>query len=137
MSDGKTVLIVDDEDALREFAAKLIEKRGYGVLTAANGADALAVLKSGARIDLVVLDVMMPGLDGLQTLEQIRQLEIENLFVILLTARSDDAEVLGGYKRGADYYITKALKPAELLNVIDYLIGSLPPEERARLEAAL
>ena len=137
MSDGKTVLIVDDEDALREFAAKLIEKRGYGVLTAASGSDALAVLKSGARIDLVVLDVMMPGLDGLQTLEQIRRLGIENLFVILLTAQSNDAEVLGGYKRGADYYITKPLRPAELLNVIDYLIGGLPPDERAKLEAAL
>lgn len=136
-SNGKTVLVVDDEDSLRDFAAKLIEKRGYGVLTAADGADALAVLKSGASVDLVVLDVMMPGLDGLQTLEQIRKLGLKNLFVILLTARSDDAEVLGGYKKGADYYITKPLKPAELLNVVDYLIGSLSPEERSRLESAL
>jgi DNA-binding response OmpR family regulator len=134
---GKTVLIVDDEESLRELAAKLIERRGYGVLTAASGADALAVLKSGAPVDLVVLDVMMPGLDGLQTLAEIRKLERANLFVILLTAQSDDAEVLGGYKKGADYYITKPLKPAELLNVVDYLIGGLSPEERSRLEAAL
>jgi two-component system OmpR family response regulator len=132
----KTVLVVDDEDSLRDFAAKLIEKRGYRVLTAANGNDALAVVKSGVGVDLVVLDVMMPGLDGLQTLEQMRSLQ-PGLFVILLTARTGDSEVLGGYKQGADYYITKPLRPAELLNIIDYLIGSLSPEERTRIESTL
>jgi DNA-binding response OmpR family regulator len=137
MSSGsKTVLVVDDEDSLREFAAKLIEKRGYEVLTAANGNDALAVLKSGVGIDLVVLDVVMPGLDGLQTLAQMRKLE-PGLCVILLTARAQDAEVIGGYEQGADYYITKPLRPAELLNIVDYLIGSLSPEERSRLESTL
>ena len=133
---NKTVLVVDDEDSLREFAAKLIEKRGYKVLTAANGNDALAVLKSGVGVDLVVLDVMMPGLDGLQTLAEIRNLQ-PGVFVILLTARSEDSEVLGGYKQGADYYITKPLRPAELLNIVDYLIGSLSPEERSRIETTL
>ena len=133
---GKTVLVVDDEDSLREFAAKLIEKRGYKVLAAASGSDALAVLKSGIGVDLVVLDVMMPGLDGLETLAQIRALQ-PGVFVILLTARSGDSEVLGGYKQGADYYITKPLRPAELLNIIDYLIGSLSPEERSRIESTL
>jgi DNA-binding response OmpR family regulator len=135
-ADRKTVLVVDDEDSLRDFAAKLIEKRGHRVLTAANGNDALAVLKSGASVDLVVLDVVMPGLDGLQTLAQIRNLQ-PNPYVILLTARSEDREVLGGYKQGADYYITKPLRPAELLNIVDYLIGALSPEERSRLETTL
>jgi DNA-binding response OmpR family regulator len=133
---NKTVLVVDDEDSLREFAAKLIEKRGYKVLTAGNGNDALAVVKSGVGVDLVVLDVMMPGLDGLETLAQIRALQ-PGVFVILLTAQSGDSEVLGGYQQGADYYITKPLRPAELLNIIDYLIGSLSPEERSRIEATL
>lgn len=132
----KTVLVVDDEDSLRELAAKLIEKRGYEVLTAASGNDALAVLKSGVAVDLVVLDVVMPGLDGLETLKQIRTLKA-GLSVILLTARDEDAEVMGGYEQGADYYITKPLRPAELLNIVDYLIGSLSPEERSRLETTL
>jgi DNA-binding response OmpR family regulator len=132
----KTVLVVDDEDSLREFAAKLIQKHGYKVLTAASGNDALAVLRSGVGVDLVVLDVVMPGLDGLQTLAEIRNLQA-GVFVILLTARSGDNEVLGGYKQGADYYITKPLRPAELLNIIDYLIGSLSPEERSRIESTL
>ena len=133
----RTVLVVDDEDSLRNYAAKLIQKRGYSVLTAGGGTDALAIMKSGANVDLVVLDVVMPGLDGLQTLEQIRALGRPNLFVILLTAQSGDADVLGGYKNGADYYITKPLQPSELLNIIDYLIGDLPAEERSRIEAAL
>jgi DNA-binding response OmpR family regulator len=60
-----------------------------------------------------------------------------NPYVILLTARSEDREVLGGYKQGADYYITKPLRPAELLNIVDYLIGALSPEERSRLETTL
>ena len=137
MSSRRTVLVVDDEESLRTYAAKLIEKRGYKVLTAGSGADALAVMNSGADVDLVVLDVVMPGLDGLETLEQIRGLGHTNLFVILLTAQSKDADVLGGYKKGADYYITKPLQPSELLNIVDYLIGDLPPEERSRLEAAL
>ena len=137
MPSPRTVLVVDDEDSLRTYAAKLIQKRGYHVLTAGSGTDALAIMKSGADVDLVVLDVVMPGLDGLQTLEQIRALGRPNLFVILLTAQSGDADVLGGYKKGADYYITKPLQPSELLNIIDYLIGDLPAEERSRIEAAL
>ena len=123
----KTVLVVDDEDSLRDFAAKLIEKRGYGVLTAANGTDALAILKSGARIDLVVLDVMMPGLDGLQTLEQIRKLEIENLFVILLTARSDDARS-SRLQNGADLHPKR--ESARVLKRRRRLIGSSRREPR-------
>ena len=134
---SRTVLVVDDEESLRNYAAKLIQKRGYKVLTAGSGADALAIMKSGAEVDLVVLDIVMPGLDGLQTLEQIRALGRQNLFVILLTGQSNDADVLGGYKKGADYYITKPLQPSELLNIVDYLIGDLPAEERSRIEAAL
>src|SRR5215470_5305506 len=94
----KTVLVVDDEEALRDYAAKLIEARGYVVLTAGDGAEALALLTQGTRIDLIVLDVVMPGLDGLQTLEQIRTLGYTRLPVVLLTAQSEDEQILGGYQ---------------------------------------
>jgi CheY-like chemotaxis protein len=137
MSSNRTVLVVDDEESLRAYAAKLIGKRGYHVLTAAGGAEALAIMKSGAEVNLVVLDIVMPGIDGLETLAEIRNLGRKDVFVVLLTAQTGDAQVLGGYKKGADYYITKPLQPSELLNIIDYLIGDLPPEERSRLEAAL
>ena len=137
-ANNKTVLVVDDEEALRNLAAKLIERRGYKVLTAADGNEALAVLAGGAAVDLLVLDVMMPGLDGLQTLERIRkQRGYGELPVILLTAQSRDEDVMGGYKTGADYYITKPLQPAALLNIVDYLIGDLSPDQRAKLESIL
>lgn len=134
----KTVLVVDDEESLRNLAAKLIERRGYKVLTAADGNQALGVLAGDTGIDLLVLDVMMPGLDGLQTLERIRkQRGYAELPVILLTAQSRDEDVMGGYKKGADYYITKPLQPTALLNIVDYLIGDLTPDQRAKLESLL
>ena len=135
--EDKTVLVVDDEEALRDLTARLIEKRGYQVLTAGDGAEALAVLSRGARVDLMVLDVMMPGIDGLDTLEQVRARGYTRLPVILLTAQAQDEQILGGYKKGADCYITKPLQPSMLLNIVDYLIGDLPPAERAKLEPLL
>jgi len=134
---SKTVLVVDDEESLRSFAVKVIEARGYKTLTASNGTEALDVLRGGAPIDLVVLDVVMPGLSGLQTLEEIRKLGRNDLFVVLLTAQAKDEDVMGGYRTGADYYITKPLRPAALANIVDYLIGDLSPAEKAKLEALL
>ena len=133
----KTVLVVDDEEALRTLAAKLIERHGHKVLTAASGTETLDLFAQGAKIDLVILDVMMPGLDGLQTLEALRDQGHSQLPVLLLTAQTGDDDILGGYRRGADCYLTKPLKPSSLLNVVDYLIGDLSPEERARLEPLL
>ena len=135
--EDKTVLVVDDEESLRNYAAKLIHSRGYQVVTAGDGAEALAILTKGTRVDLMVLDVMMPGLDGLQTLEQVRSRGHARLPVILLTAQSADEQVLHGYQQGADCYITKPLVPSTLLNIVDYLIGDLPPAERAKLEPLL
>jgi two-component system alkaline phosphatase synthesis response regulator PhoP len=133
----KTVLVVDDEEALRTLAAKLIATRGYKVVTASNGTEALAILARGGTVDLLVLDVVMPGLDGLQTLEEVRKRGHTDLQVVLLTAQSKDDDVIGGYKKGADCYITKPLQPKVLLNIVDYLIGDLSPEEKAKLEPFL
>ena len=133
----KTVLVVDDEEALRTLAAKLIAKRGYNVLTAASGREALETLQGATPIDLLVLDVVMPGLSGLETLQAIRQHGFKDLPVVLLTAQSKDEHILSGYKQGADCYITKPLQPTQLLNIVDYLVGDLSPSERAQLEPLL
>jgi DNA-binding response OmpR family regulator len=106
------------------LAAKLIEQRGHKVLTAANGTEALAVLAGDVRVDLLVLDVVMPGLDGLQTLEEIRKRwNYTQLPVVLLTGQSKDEDVIGGYKKGADYYITKPFTAKQLLYGIDLVLG--------------
>jgi DNA-binding response OmpR family regulator len=133
---GKTVLVVDDEENLRDFTAALIRKRGHRTLTASDGNQALGLLGSGEAVDLLVLDVVMPGPSGLETLAEIRKLGYD-LPVVLLTGRSRDEDLIGGYQHGADYYITKPLKAPALLNIVDYLIGDLSPEERAELEKRL
>lgn len=132
---GKTVLVVDDEETLRNLAAALIRSRGHATLTAANGREALQTLSNGG-VDLLVLDIVMPGMSGLETLAEIRKLGRE-VPVVLLTGRSSDEDLIGGYEKGADYYLTKPLRPAALLNIVDYLIGDLSPEERTRLEKQL
>jgi CheY-like chemotaxis protein len=133
----KTVLVVDDEEALRTLAAKLIAKRGYNVVTAASGQDALDTLAGDTHIHLLVLDVVMPGLSGLETLQEIRKRGYKDLPVVLLTAQAKDEHILSGYQQGADCYITKPLQPTQLLNIVDYLVGDLSPTERAQLEPLL
>jgi DNA-binding response OmpR family regulator len=133
----KTVMIVDDDASFRIVVAKAIAAHGYKTLAIASGGEAVTALKSGVRVDLLVLDVLMPGLDGFETLAEIRRLGHDKLPVVFLTAKSRDEDVISGYEKGADYYITKPLKPAALLNIVDVLIGDLPPEQRARLEAKL
>jgi CheY-like chemotaxis protein len=133
----KTVLVVDDDEAIRAIATKVIQSRGYRTVTASDGNEALSILKSGTRVDLMVLDVVMPGLDGLRTIEEARKLGFAETPVVLLTAQSKNDDILGGYRKGASFYLTKPLRPAYLVNAVDYLIGDLSAEERTRLELLL
>lgn len=107
-----TILVCDDE---RDIVAALriyLEAEGYRVLTAYDGREALSVVGS-ENVQLVLLDIMMPGLDGLHVLTALR--EEHNLPVILLTAKSEDSDKVLGLNIGADDYITKPFNPVELL----------------------
>lgn len=107
-----TILVCDDERDIVSALRIYLEAEGYGVLTAYDGHEALAVLGQ-EDVQLVLLDIMMPGLDGLQTLKLLR--EELNLPVILLTAKSEDIDKIVGLNLGADDYITKPFNPSELL----------------------
>lgn len=107
----KLILVVDDEPAIARLARLRLQADGYAVMTATNGEDALDTIEE-ARPDLVVLDVMMPGMDGFETLRRIRSQG--QLPVILLTARTSDADKLTGLHGGADDYMTKPFNPDEL-----------------------
>src|ERR1041385_6053265 len=134
----KTILVVDDEENMRVISSRLMEGHGHRALTAENGQKAIDILKSGESVDLVILDVRMPVLDGFQTLFKIRKdLGLASLPVILLTAQSSDEDLMTGYGVGADYYLTKPFKFDQLVNIVDYLIGDLTPDERARLEKTI
>jgi DNA-binding response OmpR family regulator len=107
----KTILVVDDESIVREVVVRYLEREGYGTLEAANG-DAARAMIERRGLDLVVLDVMLPGTDGLELCRWIRS-ESE-LPVIMLTARGEEADRIVGLELGADDYVTKPFSPREL-----------------------
>lgn len=105
------VLVIDDEPAIVRLVRAKLQSDGYGVVTANRGEDGLTLLEQ-ERPDLVVLDLMMPGMDGFETLRRIRA--TAQTPVILLTARAGDPDKLRGLQGGADDYITKPFNPDEL-----------------------
>lgn len=106
------VLIVDDDRFLLENLSKLLHREGWGVKTATSGEDALQAIVQG-KFDLLVLDVGLPGIDGISTCRQLRK--TSNIPVIMLTARSDTMDKVIGLEVGADDYLTKPFEPSELL----------------------
>jgi two-component system, OmpR family, response regulator len=108
----QTVLVIDDDPGLSELLAEYLGGRGYAVETAPDGPSGLARLR-GAGIDLIVLDVMMPGMDGFEVLREVRR--DNRLPVIMLTARGDDMDRIVGLEMGADDYLSKPFNPRELL----------------------
>ena len=113
------ILVVDDEADIRELLRELLGRAGYDVEVAEDGRAALRALFA-ARPDLVVLDVNMPGLDGWQTLERIR--DVSEMPVLMLTARTGELEKVRGLTRGADDYVTKPFGRQELLARIQALL---------------
>ncbi len=115
-ADRRTILVVDDEPHIVRFTAMNLEVEGFNVVTAGNGMEALEALTAGDVIDLVVLDVMMPELDGFETLRRIRA--ESSVPVIFVTVRGDEADRVAGLDLGADDYLTKPFSPRELVSRI-------------------
>ena len=107
----RLVMVVDDEPAIVRLVRAKLQADGYAVITAARGEEALALLDD-ERPELVILDLMMPGMDGFETLRRIR--EVGQIPVIMLTARAGDADKVRGLQGGADDYLTKPFNPDEL-----------------------
>ena len=100
MSSAANILVVDDEPSMRRYLRSLLEADAHKVMTVANGTDAMQQLQEGLTPDVVLLDVVMPGPDGLQTLENMRQLR-PNLKVIMLSCVSDTRKVVQAMRLGA------------------------------------
>src|SRR5690349_15953543 len=96
-SGKRTVLVVDDADDIRTIITVLIQGRGHHVVPAENGKQALQALENGGKVDLILLDVMMPEMDGFETLYRMRERGV-NIPVVMLTARSADADIIKGYQ---------------------------------------
>lgn len=118
---GKILLVDDDEDIL-EFIGYNLNKEGYQVFTASNGNEAIEIAKKEIP-DLIILDVMMPGMDGVETCIQIKEDEkLNHAVVVFLTARNEDYSQIAGLEAGADDYIAKPVKPRVLVAKIKALL---------------
>lgn len=111
MDDAKRILVVDDEPRMRRFIHMNLDLEGYQVLEASNGLEAIKRVREDLP-DLVLLDVMMPEIDGFETLREIRQ--FSNVPVIMLTVKGDEDDKVRGLELGADDYVTKPFGPREL-----------------------
>lgn len=107
-----TILIVDDEQRMRKLVRDYMIREGYVVLEAANGRQALEIFRSDAKISLIILDVMMPEMDGWQVCAEIRK--TSRVPIIMLTAKSDERDELRGFDLGVDEYVTKPFSPRTL-----------------------
>jgi DNA-binding response OmpR family regulator len=120
---GNTILVVDDSPDIALISARMLTSRGFATVTSNDGAEAL-VLVARQRPSLILLDVMMPGMSGLDVLRALKaDPNTATIPVIMVTAKTTDDDVLSGYQQGADYYITKPFTADELIYGVNLLLG--------------
>ena len=128
------VLVVDDDEINRLLLQRVLEGRGFTVEAVRTGMEALAALDR-RRPDLVLLDIMMPGMSGIEVLDRVKASpRLASIPVIMLTAKETDEDVLTSYRAGADYYLTKPLVVDQLLSGLTLVLGrrmAPPPEPPA------
>jgi two-component system, NtrC family, response regulator AtoC len=123
MKETAKILLVDDEPGMLRYIRTLLEVDDYKVETASTGEEAIERVKKGLQPDLVLLDLLMPGIDGLQTLEQLRQIQA-GVKVVMLSCVTDTRKVVQAIRLGAHDYLTKPFQKAELDAVIDQCLGT-------------
>ncbi|MEL7140544.1 MAG: response regulator, partial [Pseudomonadota bacterium] len=123
----RTILVVDDDPHIRDVVAFALGKAGHAVETAADGAEALGMIEAGAP-DLVVLDINMPEMDGLELCRQLRR--SSDLPVLFLSSRDDEIDRVVGLELGADDYVTKPFSPRELTARVAAILKRSAPEAR-------
>lgn len=116
------ILLVDDEVDILEFISYNLEKEGFKVYTAQNGLEAIKIAEK-VLPDLIILDVMMPEMDGIAACEEIRKIPtLQNTMIAFLTARGEDYSQIAGFEAGADDYITKPIRPKVLVSRVKALL---------------
>lgn len=125
------ILMVDDEARMRKLVSDFLLKKGYDVIEAADGEEALDIYYEQPDIDLIILDVMMPKMDGYEVLKELRR--ESKVPVIMLTAKSEEKDELSGFDKGADEYITKPFSPKILVARAEALLrrsGAISEDEK-------
>lgn len=123
------ILLVDDEQDILEIVGYNLTQEGYQIVTASNGKEAIQVAKKELP-QLIIMDVMMPEMDGMEACEHIRRLpELSNVIIAFLTARNEDYSQVAGFEAGADDYIAKPIKPKVLVSKVKALLRRLKEDE--------
>ena len=123
------ILLVDDEPDILEIVGYNLSSEGYQIITAENGVEAVKKAKK-EKPHLIIMDVMMPEMDGIEACEQIRKLpDLRHTIITFLTARGEDYSQMAGFDAGADDYITKPIKPKVLVSKVKALLRRLKDEE--------
>ena len=129
---GNKILVVDDESRMRKLVRDFLTRKGYEVVEAENGEQAIDIFCSDNTIDLIILDVMMPKMDGWQVCREIRKLS--KVPIVMLTARGDEQDELLGFELGVDEYISKPFSPKILTARVDAILRrSRADQEELRL----
>ena len=124
-----TILLVDDEPDILEIVGYNLTAEGYNVVTAENGVEAIKKAKK-KKPHLIILDVMMPEMDGIEACEQIRKIpDLQQTIITFLTARGEDYSQVAGFDAGADDYITKPIRPKVLVSKVKALLRRLKEED--------
>lgn len=125
------ILLVDDEPDILEIVGVNLSAEGYKISTASNGLEAVKKAKKELP-HLIILDVMMPGMDGIEACEKIREIpELKEVIITFFTARSEDYSMVAGYEAGADDYITKPIKPKVLVSKVKSLLRRLKENDES------
>jgi two-component system response regulator ResD len=129
------VLVVDDEPAIGDIVSRYLQRAGYDTTVAATGKDALGHAEDGCP-DVVVLDLMLPDIDGLEVMRRLRKDNHKRAAIILLTARAEESDRIAGLRLGADDYVVKPFSPGELVARVDAVLRRIEPvpERQPRLE---
>ena len=138
---SQRILLVDDEEDILEFVSYNLEREGFKVFTGRNGREAIQMVTK-IKPDLVILDVMMPEMDGIAACEEIRKLPgCGDMVIAFLTARGEDYSQIAGFDAGADDYITKPIRPKVLISRVKALLkrsgGAIPTETGSDQEKVL
>jgi two-component system, OmpR family, response regulator ResD len=121
------ILVVDDEPTIGEVVSRYLERAGYATRVAGDGDRALA-LHGERAADLIVLDLMLPGIDGLEVMRRVRKDRTRHPAIILLTAKGEESDRIVGLRLGADDYVVKPFSPAELVARVDAVLRRVDPE---------
>ncbi|MBP0613471.1 response regulator transcription factor [Chryseobacterium sp. cx-311] len=118
----KKILLIDDEQDILEILSYNLEKEGYEVVTASSGEEGIEIARKLVP-DLILLDVMMPGKDGIETCQELRQIKsLQKSLIVFLSARSEEFSQLAGYQAGGNDYIVKIIKPKVLISKVNALL---------------